>query len=126
MTAFDDLFRDVAGGWLDDVFAEPVDARYYDGTGTLIGSYAIMLGPEKADEGDDDRGYRNRYQRPATVNKQPGMAFDAAPIEITGTFVIAEDDEDVTYAVAEITSRTQAAVSVLLRRTGAVRRRVQG
>jgi hypothetical protein len=126
MTAFDDLFRDVAGGVLDDWFSEPVEARYFDGTGTLVGSYTILLGPEKAEEGTDDRGYRNRYRRPATINKSPGMSFDAVPIEVTGSFVVTEDEEDVTYAVAEITARTQAAVSMTLRRTGAVRRRAQG
>ncbi len=126
MTEFDDLFREVAVGWLDEQFGETIQAKYYDGTGTLVGSYTVLLGPVKGEEGGDERGYRARYSRRATINKAPGWDFAAAPIEITGTLVITEGDDDVTYAIAEIVGRSEAAVSVTLRRTGAVRRRVQG
>jgi len=126
MTEFDDLFRETAGGWLDEWFGEPLNANYYDGTGKLVGAYTVLLSPERGDDADDERGYRNRYLREATINKAPGWDFNAAPIEITGKLVVVEGDEDVTYAIAEIAARSEAAVTVTLRRTGAVRRRAQG
>lgn len=122
MSLFDEIWRSAATPVLDEYFGETAQADYYDGTGTLRGSYDVILSPESVLERDDDRGRRTVYQRTATLSWTASSPFTEPVIAATAKLTITEGGNEIDYSISGVLTRSASAIVLVLHRSAAQRR----
>lgn len=124
MSLFDQMWRANATAVLNEQFGDAEVARYYDGAGTLRGSYRVLLGPEEALEKEDGQpaGRTSRYQRVVTLSWPAAEEFEEPAIATTGRLVVSIGGEEVTYSIAGVLARSDSGVVLVLQRGAGQRR----
>lgn len=124
MSLFDQMWRAQATPLLNEQFGDAAAAKYYDGAGSLRGSYDVLLGPEEAVEKDEDKpaGRSSRYQRVVILSWPAAEEFEEPMIATTGRLVVTIGGEEVTYSIAGVLARSDSGVVLVLQRGAGQRR----
>lgn len=124
MSLFNTLFDDIALPALERQFGETGKVPFYRADGTSAGAFTVMLGPECGEE--DDEGVVREYARHITIKRQAGLPFWSRSPGLGWTLKITEGGVDVAYAIDRLLARSQADVTLRIKRLVGARRGQSG